>query len=90
MSKQKLVGEIRDEYDTYEEDDIEKTGEMTYDVLGSTNLDDLAAALDLDFSSEDYDTLGGYLTGLFDHFPSEGETYVTKDGVLLRVKTRLL
>jgi len=84
---EELVGEIRDEYDTYEEDDIEKTGEMTYDVLGSTNLDDLSEALDLDFSSEDYDTLGGYLTGLFDHFPSEGETYVTKDGVLLRVKT---
>ena len=60
---------------------------MTYDVLGSTNLDDLSEALDLDFSSEDYDTVGGYLTGLFDHFPSEGETYVTKEGVLLRVKT---
>jgi len=84
---EELVGEIRDEYDTYEEDDIEKTGEMTYDVLGSTNLDDLSEALDLDFSSEDYDTIGGYLTGLFDHFPSEGETYVTKEGVLLRVKT---
>ncbi len=84
---EELVGEIRDEYDTYEEDDIEKTGEMTYDVLGSTNLDDLSEALDLDFSSEDYDTVGGYLTGLFDHFPSEGETYVTKEGVLLRVKT---
>ena len=83
---EELVGEIRDEYDTYEEDDIEKTGEMTYDVLGSTNLDDLSDALDLDFSSEDYDTLGGYLTGLFDHFPSVGETYVTKEGVLLRVK----
>ncbi len=83
---EELVGEIRDEYDTYEEDDIVQTGENEYDVLGTTNLEDLCDALDLDFTSEDYDTIGGYLTGLFDHFPETGETYVTKEGILLRVK----
>ena len=83
---EELVGEIRDEYDSYEEDDIVQTGENEYDVLGTTNLEDLCDALDLDFTSEDYDTIGGYLTGLFDHFPETGETYVTKEGILLRVK----
>ena len=37
---EELVGEIRDEFDTYEEDDIIETGENEYDVLGSANLED--------------------------------------------------
>ncbi len=82
---EELVGEIRDEYDEGEEDDIVQLSEREYDVLGSTNLDDLSEELDLGFSSEDYDTIGGYLVGLFDHFPMLGETYFTEDGIMLRV-----
>ncbi len=83
---EELVGEIRDEYDENEEDDLVQIGEREYQVLGSMNLEDLSQELDLDFESEDYDTIGGYLTGLFDHFPEVGETYVTGDGVILRVE----
>ncbi len=82
---EELVGEIRDEYDFYEVDDIIPIGENEYEVLGSMNLTDLCNELELDFTSEDYDTIGGYLIGLFDHFPKAGETYVTKDGILLSV-----
>ena len=49
------------------------------------NLEDLCEELGLGFASEDYDTIGGYLTGLFDHFPEKGEIYVTGEGVILRV-----
>ena len=83
---EELVGEIRDEFDGDEVDDIVPVNEREYDVLGSMNLEDLCDKLDLDFSSEDYDTIGGYLTGLFDHFPQRGEIYVTGDGVILRVE----
>ncbi|MBP5265397.1 MAG: HlyC/CorC family transporter, partial [Lachnospiraceae bacterium] len=82
---EELVGEIRDEYDDNEEDDIVRLSEREFDVLGSANLDDLSEELDLGFSSEDYDTIGGYLIGLFDHFPMLGETYFTEEGVMLRV-----
>ena len=82
---EELVGEIRDEFDTYETDDITQIDERNYEVHGSTNLDDLMDVLPLGFSSDDYDTIGGYLTGLFDHFPKVGETYVTGDGVILSV-----
>lgn len=83
---EELVGEIRDEFDGNEVDDIIPVNDREYDVLGSMNLEDLCDKLDLDFSSEDYDTIGGYLTGLFDHFPQKGEIYVTGDGVILRVE----
>ncbi|MBQ5385572.1 MAG: hemolysin, partial [Lachnospiraceae bacterium] len=62
-----------------------RISEREFDVLGSANLDDLSEELDLGFSSEDYDTIGGYLIGLFDHFPMLGETYFTEEGVMLRV-----
>lgn len=82
---EELVGEIRDEYDTNEVDDIVEREDGTYDVLGSANLDDLCDELPLGFESEDYDTVGGYLTGLFDHFPNVGETYVNEKGIILKV-----
>lgn len=82
---EELVGEIRDEYDDDEEDPLVKLNERTYRVLGSMNLDDLCDKLPLGFESEDYDTIGGYLTGLFDHFPNVGETYVSTDGIIIKV-----
>ena len=82
---EELVGEIRDEYDGDEEDPIVQINAREYAVLGSLNLEDLCQVLPLGFESEDYDTIGGYLTGLFDHFPVAGETYVLEDGTILRI-----
>lgn len=82
---EEIVGEIRDEYDTDEEDPIVQLNEREFIVLGSTNLDDLCDELDLDFTSEDYDTIGGYLIGLLDHLPEKNEIIITDDDVLLRV-----
>lgn len=83
---EEIVGEIRDEYDEDEEDPIVSISENEYIVLGSLNLEDLCNELPLGFESEDYDTIGGYLTGAFDHFPVVGETYVSEGGITLRVE----
>ena len=83
---EEIVGEIRDEYDTDEEDSIIQLDDREFLVLGSTNLDDLCDELGLDFRSEDYDTIGGYLVGLLDHLPEKNEIIITDDDVLLRVE----
>lgn len=83
---EEIVGEIRDEYDTDEEDPIIQLNEREFIVLGSTNLEDLCEELDLNFKSEDYDTIGGYLIGLLDHLPEKNEIIITDDDVLLRVE----
>ena len=70
---EEIVGEIRDEYDTDEEDPILPLNDREFIVSGSTNLQDLCDELDLNFSSEDYDTIGGYLLGLLDHLPEKNE-----------------
>ena len=82
---EEIVGEIRDEYDDDEEDPIIKLNEREYQVLGSMNLEDLCNNIPLGFTSEDYDTIGGYIVGAFDHFPTNGETYVSENGAIIRV-----
>ena len=83
---EEIVGEIRDEYDSDEEDAIVQLSEYEYMVLGSTNLDDVNDELDLEFESDDYDTIGGYCLQLLDHLPEENETLFTEDGVVIKIK----
>lgn len=83
---EEIVGEIRDEYDTDEEDPVEPLNEREFIVSGSANLNDVCEKLDLNFTSDDYDTIGGYLIGLLDHLPEKNEIIITDDNVLLRVE----
>ena len=83
---EEIVGEIRDEYDTDEVDSIVWLGDREYEVLGSQNLEDLCEELGLKFESEVYDSIGGYVVGLLDHFPKPGESITTEDGVKLIVE----
>lgn len=82
---EEIVGEIRDEYDEDEEDPVVRLSDREYQVLGSMNLEDLCDLIPLGFESDDYDTIGGYIVGAFDHFPTVGETYVSEDGTIIRV-----
>ena len=83
---EEIVGEIRDEYDIDEEDPLQKLGDLEYLVQGSMNLEDLCNKLHLKLSSEDYDTVGGYMIELLDHLPQEGESITTPEGIFLRVE----
>ena len=47
---------------------------MTAPTWCSMKLDDLDDLLDLELTSEEYDSLGGFVIGLLDHLPEEGET----------------
>lgn len=80
---EEIVGEIRDEYDEDEAELLKETGERTYEVSGSMNLNDINDALETKFDSEDYDSIGGIMIELLDRFPAEGESAVTSDGVTL-------
>ncbi len=73
---EEIVGEIRDEYDTDEEDSIQKTADNEYTILGSTKLDEINEILELGLESEDYDSIAGHVIHLLDHLPTEGETVI--------------
>ena len=75
---EEIVGEIRDEYDEDEEDLIRRIGPREYVVEAVMKLDELNDQLGLDLESEDYDSIGGFIIGLLDHLPEEGEEVTHK------------
>ncbi|MGW7910280.1 hemolysin family protein [Staphylococcus xylosus] len=59
---EEIVGEIRDEFDDDEVNDIVKITDSRYQINGRVLLDDLQDQLDIEFEdSEDIDTIGGWL-----------------------------
>ncbi|WP_394856727.1 hemolysin family protein [Staphylococcus saprophyticus] len=59
---EEIVGEIRDEFDDDEVNDIVKVTENRYQINGRVLLDDLNDQLGIEFEdSEDIDTIGGWL-----------------------------
>ncbi len=71
---EEVVGEIVDEYDP-EEQPIRQRGD-SFVVEGKTNIDDVNHEIGSNFDSEEFDTIGGYVFGLFGRQPEKGETIV--------------
>ncbi len=84
---EEIVGEIRDEYDEDEETLIQDLGNNTYVVPGGMKLDDINNSIDTNFTSEDYDSIGGLIIEKLDKLPEENETVELEDGTQLTVKT---
>ena len=82
---EEIVGEIRDEYDSDEVDDITKISDREYMVLGSANLDDVSDKLNISLTSDVYDTIGGYCLEQLDHLPERNEIIITDDNILLKI-----
>lgn len=75
---EELVGDIVDEYD-HEEPEIVQTAPGLAIVNGKAHLDDINHALNTHFESEEFDTIGGYVFGLFGRQPGMGETIEDDD-----------
>lgn len=90
---EEIVGEIHDEYDENEEEQFVKVIQKNeYIIEGSYNLDDLNDRLeedgrkDVQFKSEDFDSLGGYIIEHLDRLPEVGDEYTTESGIRLVVE----
>jgi len=69
---EEIVGEIRDEHDL-EAESTEQVGEGVYLLSAGISLRELSEITGVEIQSEDYDTLGGLLYGLFQRIPAVGE-----------------
>ena len=91
---EEIVGEIYDETDEPEEEDVTEVADGTYLLDGSMNIYDAFEEIDYepkDFNSE-YTTLSGWITELLDHFPEVGNefTYEAISGKVLAVEGPLV
>lgn len=84
---EEIVGEIRDEYDEEEENQIQQISELEYVVEGSMKLEDLQDQIGLQVESEDYDSIGGVIIGLLDDLPEGGEEVETENHIRLVVES---
>lgn len=82
---EEIVGEIRDEYDMDEVDEVTRLSDREFMVLGTAGLDDVSDALGTKFTSENYDTIGGFCLEHLDHLPEKNEIILTDDNILLRI-----
>jgi putative hemolysin len=70
---EEIVGEIRDEHDIDEVEPIRIVSEDEAVVEAGTNIEDVNAKLGTHIPTEDFETIGGYVVGLFGRLPREGE-----------------
>jgi len=82
---EEIVGEIRDEYDEDEDDEIKKISDNEYIVDGASKLDDINDVLGTKFDSDDYDSIAGHMINELEHIPSEGE-YIDLDGFRFKIE----
>jgi len=71
---EQIVGDIEDEYDIDEDDDIKKHEDGRYTIKASTAIDDFNDYFNTQFSDEEFDTIGGLVAKAFGHLPKRGET----------------
>ncbi|PHM70706.1 CNNM family magnesium/cobalt transport protein CorC [Xenorhabdus kozodoii] len=79
-----IVGEIEDEYDDDDDNDIRALSRHTYSVRALTQIEDFNDVFGTHFSDEEVDTIGGLVMQAFGHLPSRGES-ITIDGYLFKV-----
>ncbi|WP_311950633.1 HlyC/CorC family transporter [Halomonas piscis] len=70
---EQIVGDIEDEHDTDEDDDIRPLDDGRFAVRALTPIDDFNARFDTGFSDDEFDTLGGLVMQQFGHLPGRGE-----------------
>lgn len=83
---EEIVGEIRDEYDEDEEEDLKEIQPgREYVALGSAKLDDINEQLHIKLISKDYDSIGGFIIEQLDSLPVHGQSVTLDNGIRLVV-----
>lgn len=73
---EQIVGDFPDDGESEETEaaDIEAVGENKWRIRGTALLQDVCRELKISLPTEDYDTFGGYVFGLYGSVPDDGST----------------
>ena len=75
-----VFGEIKDEYDQEEEEEYHKLKDNLWDVDGRVRVSELNEELEINLpESENYESLGGLVTGELGYIPKVGEELTVND-----------
>lgn len=82
---EEIVGEIYDEFDVVEDPEIIKIDENTLNVASKIDIEDFNTRFGTDISTEDFQTLGGYVFGLLGREPEEGDE-IEENGLKFKIE----
>ncbi|MFY0665401.1 MAG: CBS domain-containing protein [Natronospirillum sp.] len=71
---EEIVGDIEDEHDPAEEEDIQEMGGGLFRVAALTEIEDFNEHFNTALSDEEFDTIGGFVTHVFGYLPKKGES----------------
>ncbi len=83
---EEIVGEIQDEYDPEEEAEYQQIGVDEYRFDAGIHLVEVNELLEVELSTEESDTLGGYIFSVLGKVPQVGETF-ERDGLRFTVES---
>ncbi len=75
---EEIVGSIHDEFDR-EESEVQIVDEKNFVVSGAADLDEVSHEMGINIQSKDFNTIGGFVFGLFGRMPHPGETLKYKE-----------
>lgn len=83
---EEIVGEIQDEFDEEEGEEINKTEDGNYIVDGKVIIDDINELLRIDIKEENIDTIGGWVYSKLDSYPqvSDKVSYEGHEFIVLK------
>lgn len=73
---ERIVGEIDDEHDSEEAANIRSHEDGRFSVRALTPIEEINEELEVDFSDDEFDTVGGLVINAFGYMPTPGESVV--------------
>lgn len=81
---EQIVGDIEDEFDEDEGEDIRQLSRHVYAIRALTDIEDFNEKFNTHFEDEDVDTVGGLMIQAFGYLPKRGEE-ITLDGYTFKI-----
>ena len=82
---EEIVGDIRDEYDEEEDENLVKLGKGDYLIEGSMRIDDLNDKIGTQLTSQEYESIGGLVMEILGKVPKEKDV-IEVEGIRISVE----
>ncbi len=80
-----ILGKEFGKWETYRKNEVKTVSENHYIIYGEMQLDEFNSFFESDFSSNNSDTIGGYLIEKFENFPEKGDS-IKFDNLEIKIK----
>ncbi len=81
-----ILGKEFGKWETHKKNEIRTVSENRFIAFGEMQIDEFNSFFNVDFSSNNSDTIGGYLIEKFENFPEKGD-FVEFDKMKIRIKS---